>query len=253
LIEDLRVIKACGFRVVPLQAIVDAAMGTGPALRGKYVALTFDDAPDIDYVDIVRPDRGLIKSMARILRESGPQRTGIFRRPTFPSALSFVIASPAARQVLDSACIAGLGEWNDTWWREAHRNGPLQIGNHSWDHTHDALPEVAQRDQKKGTFSGIDSYEDADAQIRAAEDYIEGVLGGPSARLFAYPYGPAVEYLYREYFPNFQHEHRQTAAFTTDGDYVAPGADRWRLPRFVCGFHWKTPEDLAQILTKATA
>ncbi len=128
----------------------------------------------------------------------------------------------------------------------------LQIGNHSWDHTHFTLPVVAQRDQVKGTFENVDTWDDADRQIRLAEDYIEKVIGGPSARLFAVPYGYAVGYLCNEYLPNFTHQHRQIAAFETGGEYITLQSNRWRLPRFVCGEHWKSPGELARILQGAT-
>jgi peptidoglycan/xylan/chitin deacetylase (PgdA/CDA1 family) len=252
LAEDLEVIRQCGFRVIRLQSAIDALLKEGPIPEGNCVAITFDDGPDFDWFDVVRPEAGLIRSFANILREAAspkrsPQRKG-GSHASRPTATSFVIASPEARAILDRACIAGLDEWRDVWWAEAHRGGTLEIANHSWDHAHDKLPTVAQRDQVKGHFYGIDTYEDADAQIRRAEDYIEATLGMPSARLFAYPYGGFVEYLCCEYLPDFIAEHRQRAALTTHADFLTEGSDRWKVPRFVCGWHWKNPDELRNIL-----
>jgi peptidoglycan/xylan/chitin deacetylase (PgdA/CDA1 family) len=238
--------------IVPLTTVVDALLKEGPAITGRCVAISFDDAPDFDYYDVYRPELGHVKSFARILRDATPlfARLGLGRKLC---GTSFAIASRAAREVLDRTCIAGLGEWRDSWWREAHRGGYLQIANHSWDHAHDTLPQVRQREQRKGDFFGIDNYEDADAQIRQAEEFIESQLGCASARLFAFPYGEPVDYLVQEYLPRFAHEHKQRAAFITDSRHVLESTSRWCIPRFVCGWQWKSPEGLRQILLDAAA
>ncbi len=248
---DLRVIRGCGFRVIPLSAVVDALLNEGPDLPHNCVAISFDDAPDFDYFDVYRPELGHVKGFARILREATPLFTRLSGLGQKVCGTSFAIASRRAREVLDRTCIAGFGEWRDDWWREAHRGGYLRIANHSWDHTHETLPEVQQRDQRKGDFFGIDNYEDADAQIRQAEDFIEAKLGCPSARLFAFPYGEPVDYLVQEYLPNFISEHKQRAAFINDSRCVTDATNRWCIPRYVCGWQWKTPEGLQQILMDA--
>lgn len=153
--------------------------------------------------------------------------------------------------MLDRTCIAGLDQWRDTWWKEASESGILEIANHSWDHTHPTLEHVAQRDQQKGTFHGIDNPADADAQIVRANEYIDRVTGGRAVPLFAYPYGDTPDYLLRDYFPNQMARHKMLAAFSTAGDYATPHSGRWNIPRFVCGPHWKRPEDLERILRGA--
>src|SRR5204863_298793 len=80
-----------------------------------------------------------------ILRENGASTGRDWPQPT---GTAFVIASPEARAVLDRTCIAGLNQWRDVWWAEAAQTGILEIGNHSWDHTHPTLDSVAQRDQR---------------------------------------------------------------------------------------------------------
>ena len=244
---DLRVLCALRYRIAPLADVARHVAGEGAAYldEGAWAALSFDDGPDWDYCDYDYDGRRF-KSFHRILMEA--QRPDGFPAPT---AVSFVIASPQARERLDVVCGAGRGRWGDAWWSEAATTGIVGIGNHSWDHAHASLDRIAQRDQRKGTFLGIDSYDDADLQIRRAEEYIRGRVGGATARLFAHPYGEAPDYLVEEYFPRFRSEHGIDAAFITGGDYAAAGANRWKIPRFVCGEHWKSPEDLIKLLTAA--
>jgi Polysaccharide deacetylase len=249
--EDLQLIRRLGFKVARL---IDIARLTwdrtdSPLESGGWVGLSFDDGTDHDYFDIVGHEYlGDVKSFYTILKECAGLAGPDWPRP---SATSFVIASPAARVVLDRACMAGLGHWRDVWWREAAESGLLEIGNHSWDHTHPALDTVAQRDQQKGTFKGIDNAADADAQIVQAQDYIERLTGGRAAPLFAYPYGEVPDYLVQEYFPKQMPRHKMLAAFTTAGDYARSDSNRWSIPRFVCGHHWKNPEGLERILRGA--
>ncbi len=90
---------------------------------------------------------------------------------SFPG-ISFVITSQEARSELDKTCIAGRNEWRDNWWNDAINDSLLEIGNHSWDHNYDTLQTVAQRNQEKGNFHVIDTWEDADNLIRKAEHII---------------------------------------------------------------------------------
>jgi hypothetical protein len=68
--------------------------------------------------------------------------------------------------------MAGRGHWRDFWWPDLAATGVIGIANHSWDHAHAALPIICQRDQRKGTFLGIDNESDADAQIAQAQRFI---------------------------------------------------------------------------------
>ena len=40
-------------------------------------------------------------------------------------------------------------------------------------------------------------------------------------------------------------------AFTTEGRPLREDCDPWRLPRFVCGWHWKTNDELRALLAAA--
>ena len=245
---DMAVLRRLGFRIAPLADVAAYAADNGARYleQGTWAALSFDDGTDWDYHDYDYDGR-CIKSFYTILKEAA-----VHGESPPPTAVSFVIASPEARRILDRTCIAGRDNWRDSWWSDATRSGVLGIGNHSWDHVHDTLPTVAQREQRKGTFLGVDSLADADIQIRQAEQFI-CARAGATTRLFAYPYGEAPDYLVADYFPNHRERHGIVAAFVTGGDYATRRSNRWKIPRFVCGEHWKTPDELARILTAANS
>lgn len=166
-------------------------------------------------------------------------------------ATSFVIVSPQARSALDRSCLIGQGWWNDDWWVDADASGLMGIGNHSWDHLHPSLPTVAQREQRRGDFSSIDTSEDARVQILRSSEFLRSRTGGESARLFAYPYGQYSPYLVDEYLPGQAKSPSSTlAAFTTAGSLWDQDSNRWQLPRWVCGDHWKSPHDLESLLNR---
>lgn len=242
---DLRLLKALGYRVITLRELVDAFdQGDLARFEGSRVcAITFDDGVNHDYIDFYHPARGLLKSFARILREAEESELRGWERVT---ATSFVIASPEARAILDQTCIAGRDQWHDHWWRHAAEEGVLEIGNHSWDHCHSNLPDVRQREQRKGNFFVIDNEEDARGQILDAEHYIDSRVGELNVHMFAYPYGHVSPFLRDEFFP--RHADRFRAAFGTGGDYLTENSNRWDIPRFVCGEHWSSPEQLEAIL-----
>jgi hypothetical protein len=142
---------------------------------------------------------------------------------------------------------------SDSWWGPAVASGFFHIANHSWDHCHDSLPVIAQRDQMKGTFIGVDTRADADAQIRAAAASIKSVAPNPGVSLFAYPYGHGNPYLLDEYLPQQAACDRPfvSAAFSTEPEPVTRSTNRWWIPRYICGYHWKSTDDLKAILRNA--
>ena len=124
---DLTLLKENGFRVERLITLVDAFnRGQADDYEGEKVcAITFDDGATHDFVDFYHPDRGLLKSFARILAEAtDSSRVGWDEVP----ATSFVIASPDARDMLDVQCIAGRNQWHHHWWEEAIRVAHFDIG-----------------------------------------------------------------------------------------------------------------------------
>ena len=240
LASDLRSLAAAGWHVQPLHRVVAALLGDGPAPPARSVAITFDDGAWFDWHDLEHPTWGPQPSFATLLRD---------RRGVLPGvhATSFVIVSPGARDVLDRTCMVGRGWWSDAWWREAAAEGLIAIESHSWDHNHDTLPATVMGEAAKGTFANVSTHAQADAEIRQAADWLDAFLG-TRASLFAYPYGQSSAYLREEYFPRFAHEHRVRAAFGTVPAPVTPTSDRWNLPRYVCGFHWKSPEEFEALL-----
>lgn len=247
LATDLQTIRGLGLTPISLESIArwlnpDDAFRPGP---DKYVGISFDDGCDHDFVDFSYPGIPTLVSMYNILRENNSQHP---QQAPF-TATSFVIASPAARTRLDQACIAGRDQWRDNWWQEAEQTGLLRIANHSWDHTHPELDFVAQHAQQKGDFYCVDNWHDADMQILQAEWYIRHRSGSEKAGLFAYPYGHVNDFLAGQYFPH--HQEKFLGAFSTAGDHVSAGTNRWRIPRFVCGDHWNNPQQLEKILRQA--
>jgi hypothetical protein len=72
--------------------------------------------------------------------------------------------------------------------------------------------------------------------------------------LFAYPYGDAADFLADEWLPARGDALGMPAAFAAShGEPVSAGVSRWRIPRYVFGDHWKTPEELAALLRDAGA
>lgn len=243
LAEDLRTIHRLGLRIIPLARVVDVLLGEAPeSAVERSVALSFDDGSWFDWHDLDHPTCGPQRAFAGILRDF-VAGTGAMAHAT-----SFVIVSPDARATLDRTCLAGRGWWGDDWWRPAQEEGLLAIESHSWDHNHHTLPVTAQRRQLKGTFRTIDRHADADAEIRQAADWLDARLAPHRASLLAFPYGESNDYLLREYLPNFGREHRLRAAFGTVPAPVESDSDRWNLPRYVCGQHWKTPAELGRLL-----
>ncbi len=245
--SDLELITGLGWKIVPLHRVVDAFLGGAVSLGEKALALTFDDATDFDFRDLPYPTAGPQRSMLNIMRDFAAAHPGA--QPDL-HATSFAIASPAAREAMDRICILGHGWMSDSWWPDAVASGLIGIANHSWDHTHTAVERVAQRNQEKGNFFCIDNEADADAQIREAARFIECRAPSPSVALFGYPYGEVNEFLSRDYLPRQAASETPfvKAAFSTNAGRMSATSDRWNLPRYVCGWHWKSSDDLARLL-----
>lgn len=242
--EDLALIGALGRPLVAVRAIVDALLGLAdPAAVDGAVALSCDDGTLFDWHDRDHPVHGPQRSFANLIADAA-DRAG----RSAPVLTAFVVASPAARREIDAGCYGGIPYSDDDWWVPASASGRVAIENHSWDHAHTCVGTIRQREQRKGTFLGIDNPDDADAQVRAAADFIDARLPARRTTLFAYPYGAASDYLADEYFPRYRDEHRVDAAFTDGAAIVTEATDRWRVPRFVCGLHWRSAGQLAAIL-----
>ena len=253
---DLQSIARSGGRIVSLATLVDAieayqsgsAAGDGGATM---VALTFDDGPVWDFADFDHPILGKQRGFVNAMRDFLLTERGRAQPQT--CATSFVIASPEARRVMESTFDAEYtflspGALTADWWLPAIETGLIGIANHSWDHLHPALASVAHSRQIRGDFTQVTDAADADAQIRAATDYINMRTGGRAAPFFAYPYGHCNDYLATEYLPRDGRAMGLRAAFTTEPEVIDGAQSVWRLPRFTCGHHWHSPEELTAIL-----
>jgi peptidoglycan/xylan/chitin deacetylase (PgdA/CDA1 family) len=249
LASDLRSLTRLGVRIVPLGEIADALdAGRVDGSGERIAAITFDDGPSFDFADFVHREFGSQRGFLGILRDFRDESPGA--QPGL-HATSFVIASPQARRAMERAEDCGytwLDDWlTDRWWGEAADSGLLAIGNHSWDHVHPAVESVVTASQERGDFTRVDSYPDADREIRAAGAFINARVGG-RCDMFAYPFGHVNDYLARDYFPHRGYEHGMRAAFGTGGRGVRPGDSAWDIPRAVCGHHWKSPDELESLL-----
>ncbi len=244
LARDLLTIHEMGYVIVSLSEIADRLVnGDAEWFRsGKKAGISFDDGCNHDFIDFVYPGIPTLKSFFTIMSEFNLCHPS--QEPA--CATSFVIASPVATAVLDQTCIAGRGQWHNGWWKAAAESGLIEIGNHSWDHLHPTLPSVSHSRDVRNDFSQVDNAVDAGMQIKQAEDFIRETIGDNLATgLFAYPDGKTHRYLLTEFFPGQQ---AIRAAFTTDGQHVGPDTDRWLIPRYVCGDHWNSTDELAELL-----
>jgi peptidoglycan/xylan/chitin deacetylase (PgdA/CDA1 family) len=248
--ESLALLERLRVPVLRLSDVVRRQRaGTFAALPPRFACITFDDGPDYDWRDIDHPTHGLQRSMYSILRShsrriAGPWwwvRTG---------ATTFVIASPVARGEIAEPPEVDPDRLSDNWWAEAQASGLLDVGNHGWNHVHPSVSEMRDKPGLVERFDRIATRVEADLQVRAAYSCIRDKAGPGAGRLFAYPYGQVSEYLAGEYLPA---QDDVVAAFTTEPRPWTAECDRWRVPRYVCGWHWKTPGDLEHLLAgKAT-
>jgi peptidoglycan/xylan/chitin deacetylase (PgdA/CDA1 family) len=246
---DLLGLTEAGARIVSLDAVVEALRKSSidDSLDDEpCVAITFDDGPVFDVQDFEDRKYGHQRGFANIMEDFRSRHPGA--QPGL-QATSFVIASPDARAAMEIECgFQDQGHWlTDSWWHTARGESLLRVGNHSWDHVHPAVHATATQSDVRGNFAVVDSYPDARAEISAARQYIENVAG-VSCQYFAYPFGHTNQYLATNYLPGFQAEHGAVAAFTTDGRRVRGDESIWTIPRVVCGYHWRSPAELRNLL-----
>ena len=184
LAEDLAQLRALSVPVVPLDAIVNARLsGAVGRLPERVAAITLDDGLDFDFEDLVHPFHGPQSSVRTVL-ERHERAHGLRMHAT-----AFVIASPQARRQIAEREMLNHQWIGDHWWAAAVAGGRFGIGNHSWDHVSPSVTPVGQREGKTGSFRHIDSFEDADLQVRTAREFIGAQAPNPAAGYFAYPYG----------------------------------------------------------------
>jgi hypothetical protein len=249
LAADLETIHGSGARVVSLDRIAAIVRRESePPKDQLLVGLSFDDGPVFDYADFRHPQFGPQRSFYNILKDFESRHGD--SQPEL-HATSFVIASPAARRAMESSPSCGypyLPDWlGDGWWKPAMGSGLMGIGNHSWDHVHHAVPELAAASQARDDFSKVATFEAAEREIRTAGEYINSRVGG-GCTLFAFPFGHTNDFLVNDYLPRHQDKHGMRAAFGTGGRAITEADPAWNIPRIVCGDHWQSPQELARLV-----
>jgi hypothetical protein len=247
---DLRLIDDLGLRIVPLHWVVDRLLGDDRRALEGCVALTCDDGSDFDWADLEHPTHGVQRSLYHCMLDFSGER-GADAQPDL-HLTCFVIASAPAREYLDRNCLAGHGWMSDAWWRPALATGRIAIENHSFDHNHAAIPLPGIDGMERGSFFSVDTRERADAEIADAARAIDAIIAPARTSLFCYPYSHVNEYLRMDYLPRHANVHGMRAAFGDGAAPVTESSDRWNLPRYICGHHWKSPDELRAILREAT-
>jgi peptidoglycan/xylan/chitin deacetylase (PgdA/CDA1 family) len=148
---------------------------------------------------------------------------------------------------MDKACMVGRGWMNDTWWREVEASGLMAIENHSWDHNHPCLPTPGPHNLQRGDFHSIANEAQAEFEIAQAQEYLTARLGR-RPRVFCYPFGHISPFLHDDWLPRRGPQIGLDAAVGDGASAVTEASDRWNLPRYICGWHWKAQEELRRIL-----
>ena len=247
--EDLGTIDRIGLRVVPLQWVVEQRLGLAQRDLDGCVALSCDDGSDFDFRDLEFKQHGLQRSFFNILRDFIAEH-GATAQPDL-HLTSFVIASPEARAHIDRGALVGRGWMSEDWWREAEASGLMAIENHSWDHNHPSIPSPGAAGMPRGSFLDVDNAVRAEAELAAAARYLGERLAPRRPGLFCYPFSQVPAYLHDDYLPRRGGDLGLLAAFGDGAEPVTMTSDVWNLPRYICGWHWREPDRLRDLLESA--
>lgn len=241
LAADLAMFTRLGWRVVPLAWVVEQRLGLADRDLRHCVALTADDGTVLDVRAVDYPGHGPQPGFLASLEAAADAQPDVH-------LTSFVIADPHARALMDRQCLHGLDWMGEDWWARAVATGRLSIECHSWDHNHPVLETPGPEGMARGDFFQVDSPVRAAWEIDQAVDYLNARTGPARCRYFAYPFGHAPEFLRSDYLPSQGPRLGLQAAFGTQGEAMTSTSDPWCLPRYVCGWHWHSPEELAALL-----
>jgi len=135
----------------------------------------------------------------------------------------------------------------EDWWRPAGQSGLFAFGNHSWDHNHACLPSPGPHGLVRGDFLAVADEAKADFEIAHAQEYLAARLES-APRVFCYPFGHVAPFLHDDWLPRRGPPIGLDAAVGDGAAPVTMDSDRWNLPRYICGWHWKTLDELRAIL-----
>lgn len=246
---DLELIHAQGLRIVPAQWVADQLLGRVRRDLRRCVALTCDDGSNFDYDDLDHPEHGPQLSFYNALR-AFRERHGERAQPDL-HLTAFVIADPLARERMDRQCLVGRDWMQSRWWRAAQDSGLLAIENHSWDHNHPCLASPGPHGLVRGDFHAVATAAQAEFEIARSQQFLATQLAPHQPRLFCYPFGHVNDFLNRDWLPRHGSAAGLDAAFGDGAAAATPQSDRWNIPRFVCGWHWRSPDGLREILATA--
>ena len=143
--------------------------------------------------------------------------------------------------MLDRTCLVGRGWWTDAWWPDAEREGLIAIESHSWDHNHATLPETAQRDRPRGHVPQH-RYARRSPTPRSGRRMTGSMRTARAARG---PVRVSVRRDERVSVARLPAESRRPSIGCAPHsapmrDRSERDSDRWNLPRYVCGHHWRS-------------
>lgn len=244
LATDLALLARLRWRVVPLAWVVEQRLGLADRDLSRCVALSADDGTVLDVEPVDYPGQGRQPGFLACLREAEAVHPDVH-------LTSFVIADPAARARMDTRCLHGLDWMGEHWWAPAAATGRIAVECHGWDHNHPELEGTGPEGMPRGDFFVVDTPARAAFEIDQAVHYLNARLAPGRCRLFAYPFGHAGDFLRHDYLPSQGPRLGIQAAFGTQGEPLTAASDPWYLPRYVSGWHWRTPAALEALLADA--
>lgn len=241
--SDLYTLHQAGFTIVPLLWIAEWLNGQREleSLGDKLIGLSCDDGLDLDYKDGHYFDFGPQRSLYHILKDFVTD-VGSNNQP-HAHLTSFVIACPEARKKIDDVSLNSHQLLNHDWWHSAANDELMAIENHGWDHRH---PDIYPTEQ--ANFLSVTDPSTAEKQITQAKVWIENQITPEKCTQFAYPWGHTNEFLLNEFMPIHAKQSGIIAAYTCGAEHVTANCNPYSIPRYVCGFNWKSPKQLLQII-----
>jgi hypothetical protein len=243
---DLRTLQHLRIPVLSAWVVVQHwREGRWHQLPQRSAVITMDDGYAYDFEAALHPVHGPQTAMIDIVRSQHTLWQRWRGKPAPAVATAFVIASPAARAQICQADGIDTQWMSERHWQTAQRTGYLDIGTHSWNHVHPSTQDMAEHPEWTQRFDAIADWEQAHLQCVTASDYVRQKTKHPAASLFAYPEGRYSDFWDKEFLPR---QDAVVAAFTTDPQWMTQDTSIWAIPRFVCGEHWRSVEELAHLL-----
>lgn len=241
--NDLYTLHHAGYQIVPLLWIAQWLHGERDlsALGNRIIGLSCDDGLDLDYKNGRYFDFGPQRSFYHILKDFVAD-VGQINQP-HAHLTSFVIACQEARKKIDDVSLNSHQLLNHDWWQSAANDDLMAIENHGWDHRH---PDIYPTEH--ANFISVEDEDTATKQVIQAKNLIERHILPQKTTQFAYPWGHTNEFLLNEFMPKQAQQAGITAAYTCGAEHVTVDCNPYNIPRYVCGFNWKSPKQLLALI-----